>query len=178
MWDINKRFRRAQMDTVSAPSHLELGERGEELANRFLIQQEYRIVTSNFVTPIGYSRNGRQITGEIDIIAYDTASKPFILAFVEVKTRRSAEIAAPQSAVDIRKQRQIVRVARVYRRLMAIEDEPFRYDVVSIIVNPLEKFVPTLFRGYFSQRRFERASMFSVDKMMGDRLNMAYRMRE
>ncbi len=178
MWDIIKRFRRALPNPDSAPSHLELGERGEELANRFLIQNGYRIVTTNFVTPIGYSRNGRQITGEIDIIAYDVSSKPFVLAFVEVKTRRSAEIAAPQSAVDLRKQRQIVRTARVYRRLMAIEDEPFRYDVVSIIIRPVEKFEATLLRGYFSERRFERVSMFSVDKMTGDRLNMAHRMRE
>src|SRR5258706_5005004 len=113
--------------------HLALGEQGEQLALEYLKTQGYRIVLTNFTVPIGYSSNGRQITGEIDIVAYDETSTPFTLAFIEVKTRTRSDIAAPEAAVDARKQRQIVRAARLYRRLMYLENEPYRYDVVGIL---------------------------------------------
>ena len=37
---------------------------------------------------------------------------------------------APERAVDLRKQRQIARAARRYRRLMNVTGEVYRYDVV------------------------------------------------
>ena len=154
MWGITKRFR---ISNPESPSHLELGERGEKLAASFLRKHDYRIVVTNFVAPIGHSKSGRPITGEIDIIAYDESSLPFILTFIEVKTRTSAEIAAPEAAVDLKKQRQIVRASRVYRRLLSIADEPYRYDVVSIILARDKEMELTLFRGYFTDEKFERS---------------------
>jgi putative endonuclease len=136
------------------PSHLALGEYGERLVARHLQEQGYRIVAANYIAPIGYSKNGRQITGEIDIIAYDESSRPFTLAFIEVKTRSSDEIAAPETAVDIRKQRQIIRTARIYRRIIEVSEEPYRYDVVSVIIKASGAPNITLRRGYFSERRF------------------------
>jgi putative endonuclease len=134
-----------------------LGKKGERLAAHFLKRLSYRIVATNFVSPIGYSRNGRQVTGEIDIIAYDESSIPYTLVFIEIKTRTSAEIAAPQAAVDLRKQRQIVRTSRVYRRLMSVENEPYRYDVISIVLAHNQDAEVTLLRGYFSELKFERS---------------------
>jgi putative endonuclease len=133
--------------------HIETGLVGEEMAARFLQQHGYRIVATNFTAPIGYTGAGRPLTGEIDIIAYDESTIPFTLAFLEVKTRTSAEVAAPESAVDRRKQRKIARVARVYRRLLAIENEPFRYDVIGVLLIPNEKPSLSLLRGYFTERR-------------------------
>jgi putative endonuclease len=134
--------------------HLETGALGEKIAARHLQLEGYRVVALNFTAPIGYSQTGRPLTGEIDIIAYDESSVPITLAFIEVKTRTKTEIAAPESAVDRRKQRRIARAARVYRRLLAVEDEPYRYDVVSIVITPNGEPRPTLRRGYFSERSF------------------------
>ncbi len=138
------------------PSHLALGEYGERLVAEYLKRQGYRIVAANFIAPIGHSRDGRRITGEIDIVAYDELTRPFTLAFIEVKTRSSDEIAAPETAVDIRKQRQIIRAARVYRRGAEVSEEPYRYDVASVIVKPGGVPSVTLRRGYFSELRFSR----------------------
>ncbi|MGH9855595.1 MAG: YraN family protein [Blastocatellia bacterium] len=136
------------------PSHLGLGEYGERLVAEYLKRQGYRIVATNFITPIGHGKTGRQITGEIDIVAYDESARPFTLAFIEVKTRSSDEIAAPETAVDIRKQRQIIRAARVYRRITEVSEEPYRYDVASVVTRPGAEPAVTLRRGYFSERRF------------------------
>ncbi len=132
-------------------SHLALGEYGERLVAEHLKRQGYRIGVTNFITPIGHSRAGRQITGEIDIIAYDESARPFNLAFIEVKTRSSDEIAAPEAAVDIRKQWQIIRAARVYRRIAEVSKEPYRYDVASVVMKSSGAPAVTLRRGYFSE---------------------------
>jgi putative endonuclease len=139
------------------PSHLALGAYGERLVVERLKRQGYRIVAVNFIAPIGHSRDGRQITGEIDIVAYDESARPFTLAFIEVKTRSSDEIAQPETAVDIRKQRQIIRAARVYRRITGVSEEPYRYDVASVVVKPGLAPTLTLRRGYFSEQRFSRS---------------------
>lgn len=151
---------RKQEKQVKQPiaSHLALGERGERLAVEHLIKCGYRIVATNFVLPIGYSRLGRSVTGEIDVIAYDEATKPFTLAFIEVKTRTSADIAAPEAAVDRRKQRQIVRAARLYRRLMAVQNEPYRYDVISVLAAPGLAAEVSLLRNYFTEAQFARSN--------------------
>jgi putative endonuclease len=154
-----KRFRQR----VPGPSHLALGEYGEQLVVDYLKRQGYRIVATNFTTPIGYSLQGRQVTGEVDIIAYDESARPSTLAFIEVKTRSSDEIAAPEAAVDIRKQRQIIRASRVYRRITAVLDEPYRYDVVSVMAKPNAEPEITLRRAYFSERRFSRSSWRARD---------------
>lgn len=141
-----------QLNSARAP-HIVLGEKGERLAVEFLEKQGYRIVATNFTLPIGYSRQGRKITGEIDIVAYDETARPFVLTFVEVKTRTRTDIAAPEAAVGHRKQRQIIRTARLYRRLMAVQKEPFRYDVVSVIAVPDSAIEISLLRGYFNEKQ-------------------------
>jgi putative endonuclease len=148
-------FRRLRKEK-SRPPHLALGEYGERLVAEYLKRQGYRMVAANFIAPIGHGRDGRQITGEIDIIAYDESTRPFTLAFIEVKTRSSDEIAQPETAVDIRKQRQIIRAARVYRRITDVLEEPYRYDVASVVVKPGVAPIVTLRRGYFSEQRFSR----------------------
>jgi putative endonuclease len=139
------------------PWRLALGEYGEQLVADYLKRYDYRIVAVNFIAPIGHGRDGRRITGEIDIVAYDESTRPFTLAFVEVKTRSSDEIAQPETAVDIRKQRQIIRAARVYRRITDVSEEPYRYDVASVVMKSGGAPVVTLRRGYFSEQRFSRS---------------------
>ena len=68
------------MDTTT------IGRQGEEAAAVFLERAGYDILARNFRTP----------RGEIDIVA----SKGRMLAFVEVKTRRTQRFGRPAAAVD------------------------------------------------------------------------------
>jgi Holliday junction resolvase-like predicted endonuclease len=52
-----------------------------------------------------------------------------------VKTRASDWFAPPQVNVDLRKRRQIARAARAYRHMLGIEDQPYRYDVVTVVLD-------------------------------------------
>jgi putative endonuclease len=112
--------------------HLALGARGERLAADLLERAGYRLVAANFRLPVGRNLRGAVVNAEIDLVAYDGAT----LCFVEVKTRRSDEFAAPEANVDLRKQRQITRAARVYRRTFGLTNEPHRYDVVALVLPP------------------------------------------
>ena len=111
-------------------AHFELGRRGEQLAAAYLEQQGYAIVAANFTLPVGRNMRGAVVNAEIDLVAYEGAT----LCFVEVKTRASDWFARPQANVDLRKQRQIVRAARAYRRMLGLAGSSYRYDVVSIVL--------------------------------------------
>ena len=138
-------------------SPVQFGEIGEAEALRFLLSKQYRIVATNFLAPLGRSFRGRPITGEIDIIAYDSKN---ILRFIEVKTRRSKEIASPESAVDLTKQRKIIKTARIYRRIFRLTEEPYDYDVVSVVKLSDKEFNVELLSGYFPENRFTKSRWF------------------
>jgi len=120
--------------TETAP-HLLLGSRGEQMAADFLESEGFLLVASNFKLPVGHSLRGALVHAEIDWIAYEGAT----LCFIEVKTRSSDWFTTPESNVDLRKQRQITRAARVYRRLFGLAGEPYRYDVVSVVLPHAEE---------------------------------------
>jgi putative endonuclease len=126
------RTRVARTRAPTVAPHLDLGERGERLAAIFLESLGYRLVASNFELGVGRNRRGALVHAEIDLVAYEGET----LCFVEVKTRASDWFAAPESNVDLRKQRQITRAARVYRRMMGLTSAPYRYDVVSVLLPP------------------------------------------
>ena len=115
--------------TFFAP-HIDLGRRGEEFAVAYLLQAGYRIVAANFAIPVGRNRTGAPIVVEVDIVAYDED----VLCFIEVKTRASGWFAEPQVNVDRRKQRQIARAARAYRRMFGLEGARFRFDVIAVVI--------------------------------------------
>ena len=117
---------------VETHAHLALGERGEALAAAHLERAGYRLVAANFKLPVGRNLRGAIVQAEIDLVAYEGE----VLCFVEVKTRASDWFAAPEQNVDRRKQRQITRAARVYRRTFGLNAAPYRYDVVSVILPP------------------------------------------
>jgi len=142
-----------------APAHIALGAAGEQLAVAHLERHGYEIVATNVHLPIGRSRRNQIINAEIDIIAYQADT----LCFIEVKTRRSDWFAAPQANVDLRKQRQITRAARVYRRLLNLHEAVYRYDVISVIlpdesphlIPRIELFPAFWTEGKFRKRRWE-----------------------
>ena len=129
-----------------------LGALGERLAAEFLARKGFGLVAANFIVPVGRNSRGALISTEIDLIAYDGET----LVFLEVKTRSSDEFAAPERAVDLRKQRQITRAARAYRRIFRIEGA-FRYDVVSIVL-PDEKSRPkiNLLENFWTESKFRK----------------------
>ena len=76
-------------------------------------------------------RNVRIGRGELDIIV----RRGDVLAFVEVKARRSATCGAPEDAVDGRKRRQVARLAELWLAarpwaLRGVSD--VRFDVVAV----------------------------------------------
>ena len=98
----------------------ELGNKGEGIAARYLEKKGYRIITRNF----------RNNSGEIDIIARDKRT----YVFVEVKARHSCRFGAPDESVTVQKQRQIIRVATGYLAQYQLDDVPVRFDVVAILM--------------------------------------------
>ncbi len=97
-----------------------IGSRYEQKAAQYLEEQGYRIL----------ERNYRCKLGEIDLIARDGA----YLAFVEVKYRLDARAGYGLEAVDVRKQRRIIRAASWYLYEKHIrENQPCRFDVVSFL---------------------------------------------
>ncbi|HMT09945.1 MAG TPA: YraN family protein [Pyrinomonadaceae bacterium] len=134
---------------------LSLGDLGEKLAVDHLIRKGFDIVVTNFKAPVGRNSKGVSVTGEIDIIAIDGDT----LCFVEVKTRTSEDFAPAITAVDLRKQRQITRTSKVYRRLFNLESAKVRFDVITVVSPNNEKPAITLTKslwteGSFSKRRW------------------------
>ena len=135
-------------------SSANVGEIGEQLAARFLLKNGYRIVLANFKVPIGRNRRGASVTGEIDLIALDAG----VLCFVEVKTRRSDAFASPLAAVDLRKQRQIIRTAKIYRKTFRITNTSFRYDAVSIVLRENGRADIQLYKNFWTEEKFQKKS--------------------
>lgn len=104
--------------------HNELGRKGEDLAEAYLIENNYHIIQRNGV----YDRN------EIDIIA---SNQEFIV-FVEVKTRSTSYWGNPEEAVSDTKIKRIVAAADYYLTKNDI-DMPARFDIVAVVLN--EEFI-------------------------------------
>jgi len=97
--------------------HNELGKKGEALAEEYLLRNGYSIKAKNW----------RYLKAEIDIIA----QKENILAIVEVKTRSSITIAAPEEAVNKKKIKLLVAAANEYVIQNDLDIE-VRFDIISI----------------------------------------------
>jgi len=79
-----------------------VGDKGEELATKYLEAKGYRVLDRNF----------RCKMGELDVIAYSPDER--VLAFVEVKTRNSVEYGLPSEFVNAKKQRCLLHTANYY----------------------------------------------------------------
>src|SRR3954467_4545507 len=140
-----------ELNKTLRPTEL-LGAEGEALAAEFLLQNRYRIILSNFKVPVGRNRQGAQVTGEIDIVALDGET----LCFIEVKARRSEKFTPAITAIDLRKQRQITRTARIYRRIFHVMEMPYRYDVVTVILKPESEPYIELVKSFWTDAKFAK----------------------
>lgn len=105
------------------PEHIETGQAGERAAYFFLRRLGYTIVARNWRT--------RRRHGELDIVGWDDGT----LCFVEVKTRSSRTLVPAEFAVNRDKQRQIVAMAYDYMHRIPSKP-PFRFDIVSVYIQP------------------------------------------
>ncbi|HEY7679768.1 MAG TPA: YraN family protein [Terriglobia bacterium] len=96
------------------------GRQGEEAAYWHLRDHGFIMVERNY-RPTG-------LRGEIDLIGWEGET----LVFVEVKTRHSSAVRAPEAAVDRGKEAHVIAVARDYRRQARCLEAPFRFDIVSV----------------------------------------------
>jgi putative endonuclease len=101
-----------------APERDALGQRGENVAARYLRNSGYTIIVRNF----------RCNLGEIDIIAKDGKT----LVFVEVKTR-TVDDPTPEDQVNSVKRHQLTKAAKLYLTRYGIPQPPARFDVVAIV---------------------------------------------
>lgn len=129
-----------------------LGERGEALAADYLARNGYGLVVANFKVPVGRNSKGVQVTGEIDLIALDGET----LVFIEVKTRRSDEFTPVITNVNLRKQRQITRTAKVYRRIFRITEMDYRFDVVTVLMPKHARPEVEVTKGFWSESKFSK----------------------
>jgi len=100
--------------------HNETGIKGEELAEKFLINAGYKILERNW----HFGKN------EIDIIAMDGK----FLVIVEVKTRRTTNFGEPEEFVNRAKQRSLIKAANGYIMIKDLDVET-RFDIVSVLYN-------------------------------------------
>lgn len=104
-------------------SNIEIGKKGEEIAEKYLKRHGYKIIDRNF-------RSKRW--GEIDIVV----TKNDVLVFVEVKTREGTKYGEPVEAVTPFKLRALERAGQYYKMEHPEAPEALRIDVISIILNP------------------------------------------
>lgn len=94
-----------------------IGQKGEDIATRFLVNKGYKIIRRNY----------RCWHDEIDIIARQGE----VLVFVEVKTR-ATDFASGEESVFGFKQHKLMRVVEKYLSGHELEDVKFRIDLINI----------------------------------------------
>ncbi len=99
------------------------GQRGEEIALKFLKKKGYHFLTKNF----------RIRNGEIDLIFLDPTKT--LVVFVEVKTRRTIQFGTPLEAITTWKLAALVRTAEFYKHTHKNLPDRLRIDAVSVMLN-------------------------------------------
>lgn len=98
----------------------EFGNLGENIACKYLEDQNYKIIERNF--------SCRQ--GEIDIIAKDLVKNEYV--FIEVKTRSNFCYGKPIDAVTDFKQKHILKSTKYYLHIHKLDNAFVRFDVIEI----------------------------------------------
>lgn len=96
-----------------------LGLKGETLAEKHLLNNGYKTLLKNYVTPFG----------EADLVC----KKGEDIVFVEVKTRTSFKFGAPSEAVDYKKQKKYRDIAKYYLKTNNLYDVNVSFAVVEVI---------------------------------------------
>jgi putative endonuclease len=98
-----------------------LGKWGQRRCEKFLKRKGLKILTRNFSSK----------SGEIDLIMVDSDRS---IVFVEVKTRTDEEFAPTEDVVNKPKMDKMAKTARYFLSAHEIENRPYRFDVVTVIL--------------------------------------------
>jgi len=98
-----------------------IGKYGEDIASKYLKDKCYKIK----------ERNYRTFLGEIDIICEYKGN----IIFVEVKTRNSDKFGYPEEAINLAKQRKIIKNALCYLSKYHLWGKNCCFDVVLISIS-------------------------------------------
>jgi len=98
-----------------------LGQWGEKRCEKFLKRKGLKTLTRNFSCK----------TGEIDLVMVDTDGS---VVFVEVRTRVDEKFSSVESSITSTKKARLFRTARFFLAVHDIDDRPFRFDVVTIVL--------------------------------------------
>ncbi|MDF8263820.1 YraN family protein [Luteipulveratus flavus] len=110
--------------TGSGAPRQAVGRYGEAVAARFLQDKGLQVL----------DRNWRCAAGEIDIVAYDEASRCVVI--VEVKTRRSSTYGSPVEAVTWSKATRLRRLAAAWLHANDAHPDAVRIDVIGVVRPP------------------------------------------
>lgn len=111
-------YLRCILDTIVMAEHNLLGNKGEMLASRYLLENGFAVLHYNW-------RCGHK---EIDLIARERDT----LVFVEVKSRRNELYGEAADAVTDKKIMRLLSAAESYVKRYKI-DSPVRFDIVTVI---------------------------------------------
>lgn len=100
--------------------HNDFGKEAEEFATKYLIEKGYAVLEKNW----------RSNKAEIDIIAIDTSENEIVI--VEVKSRHTSVFGSPEEAVNITKQKLLIKAANHYIISKQIQLSA-RFDIVALI---------------------------------------------
>jgi putative endonuclease len=98
-----------------------LGRWGEKRCEKFLKQKGLHPLTRNFSCK----------TGEIDLIMVDSIGS---IVFVEVKCRINEDFTPAENLITTEKQRKLYNAARYFLRTRNIDNRPYRFDIVTIVL--------------------------------------------
>ena len=98
-----------------------LGQWGEKRCERFLKRKGFRTLARNFSCK----------SGEIDLVMVDSDGG---IVFVEVKTRADEKFAPAETVITSAKKARLNRAGRYFLATHNIENRPFRFDVVIIVL--------------------------------------------
>jgi putative endonuclease len=98
-----------------------LGRWGEKRCEKYLMRKGLKKLARNFSCK----------TGEIDLVMVDTDGS---IVFTEVKARADETLTPAESVITAPKKAKLKRTARYFLAIHNIEDRPFRFDIVTIIL--------------------------------------------
>ena len=98
-----------------------LGRWGEKRCRRFLERKGLKTLTRNFSCNVG----------EIDLIM---VAPDRTIVFVEVRTRADETFGSAESSITFAKKAKLLRTARYFLATHDIDNRPFRFDVVTIVL--------------------------------------------
>jgi len=107
------------LDLNNKLSNSSIGQISEDLACKYLIQQNYKII----------ERNWRFKKAEIDIIAKHSNC----LIFIEVKSRSYTAFGQPEEAIDAKKEAMLIDAAQRFMESINYDWE-IRFDIISMIL--------------------------------------------